>query len=232
MGKPILFSVEDVARTAPAEPPSLPASLQRTAPFLTHPMFNTYHSEHQMLRYIFKLAARDISLVHCMIPLGSCTMKLNATAEMMPITWPALNRMHPFAPSEQAKGYAEMISSLEHILCEITGFPGMSLQPNSGASGEYSGLRVIRAYQASRGEGHRNVCLIPVSAHGTNPASAAMCGMRIVAVACDEHGNVDMVDLKAKAAKHGKDLSALMVTYPSTHGVFEETITERSEELV
>ena len=141
-------------------------------------------------------------MVHCMIPLGSCTMKLNATAEMIPITWPEVNRMHPFAPLDQAKGYAELITSLEDILCEITGFPGMSLQPNSGASGEYAGLRSIRAYQASKGEGARDVCLIPVSAHGTNPASAAMAGMRIVAIGCDDEGNVDMADLKAKAAKH------------------------------
>jgi len=153
-------------------------------------------------------------------------MKLNATAEMMPITWPTLNRIHPFAPLHQAKGYTELITSLEAILCEITGFPGMSLQPNSGATGEYAGLRAIRAYQAAQGEAERDVCLIPVSAHGTNPASAAMCGMRIVAIACDDQGNVDMADLKAKAEKHASKLSALMVTYPSTHGVFEETIIE------
>merc|ERR1719478_1762944 len=211
---------------AATTPPPVPSSLQRTASYLTHPIFNTYHSEHQMLRYIFKLANRDLSLVHCMIPLGSCTMKLNATAEMIPITWPTLNRIHPFAPPEQAKGYAELIRSLEDILCELTGFPGMSLQPNSGATGEYAGLRAIRAYQAAEGEAERDVCLIPVSAHGTNPASAVMCGMRIVAIACDAMGNVDMADLKAKDEKHKEKLSALMVTYPSTHGVFEETITE------
>ena len=153
-------------------------------------------------------------------------MKLNATAEMMPITWPKLNRIHPFAPLDQARGYAELIGSLEDMLCEITGFPGMSLQPNSGASGEYTGLRAIRAFQAAQGEGERDVCLIPVSAHGTNPASAAMCGMRIIAVACDDQGNVDMSDLQAKASKHKAKLSALMVTYPSTHGVFEETIVD------
>ena len=224
LGKPVDFSAADLA--ASAAPPAHPAALQRTSAFMTHPMFNTYHSEHQMLRYIFKLANKDISLVHCMIPLGSCTMKLNATAEMIPITWPSLNRIHPFAPLEQAKGYAELITSLENILCEITGFPGMSLQPNSGASGEYAGLRAIRSYQEAQGEGSRDVCLIPVSAHGTNPASAAMCGMKIVAIACDDDGNVDMADLKAKAEKHKDRLSALMVTYPSTHGVFEETITD------
>ena len=223
MGKDVPFTVEELAG---ASAPPLPAAVQRTSLFLTHPLFNTHHSEHQMLRYIFKLANKDISLVHCMIPLGSCTMKLNATAEMMPITWPTLNRVHPFAPLDQTKGYAELIASLENMLCEITGFPGMSLQPNSGASGEYAGLRAIRAYQDAQGEGERDVCLIPVSAHGTNPASAAMCGMRIVAVACDDQGNIDMADLKSKAAKHAPKLSALMVTYPSTHGVFEETIVD------
>jgi len=216
------FSADELTAT----PPPLPPRVVRTSSFLTHPIFNTYHSEHQMLRYIFKLAQKDISLVHCMIPLGSCTMKLNATAEMIPITWETINRIHPFAPPEQTRGYAELIASLEDILCEITGFAGMSLQPNSGATGEYAGLRSIRAYQAAQGEGHRDVCLIPVSAHGTNPASAAMCGMRIVAIGCDAEGNVDMADLKAKAEKHKDKLSALMVTYPSTHGVFEETIVD------
>lgn len=205
---------------------TLPSAMARTSEYLTHPVFNTYHSEHQMLRYLFKLADRDFSLAHGMVPLGSCTMKLNSTAEMIPITWPEFNRMHPFAPSAQTEGYMELIKSLEDMLCEITGFPGMSLQPNSGASGEYAGLRSIRAYQAAKGEGDRDVCLIPVSAHGTNPASAAMCGMRIVPIACDEDGNIDMADLKAKATKHAAKLSALMVTYPSTHGVFEETIVE------
>jgi len=222
-GATVPFTVHDVAKTAFADMPDV---FKRTSLFMTHPMFNTYHSEHQMLRYIFKLASRDLSLVHSMIPLGSCTMKLNATAEMMPITWPALNRLHPFAPLDQASGYHELITSLEDILCEITGFPGMSLQPNSGATGEYAGLRAIRAYQDAQGEGMRDVCLIPVSAHGTNPASAAMCGMRIVAIGCDDQGNVDMADLQAKAKKHADKLSALMVTYPSTHGVFEETITQ------
>jgi len=227
LGKPPTFSADELM--AQAAPPPLPANLVRTALFMTHPVFSSHQSEHQMLRYIFKLAQRDISLVHCMIPLGSCTMKLNATAEMIPITWPELNRIHPFAPADQTAGYAELIKSLEDILCEITGFPGMSLQPNSGATGEYAGLRAIRAYQASQGEAHRDVCLIPVSAHGTNPASAAMCKMRIVAVGCDAQGNVDMADLRAKAEKHSDKLSALMVTYPSTHGVFEETIVDICE---
>jgi len=224
LGKPVPFTADELMPSATA--PALPAATVRTSLFMTHPIFNTHHSEHQMLRYIFKLAQKDISLVHCMIPLGSCTMKLNSTAEMMPITWETINRIHPFAPPEQTKGYAELITSLEDILCEITGFPGMSLQPNSGATGEYAGLRSIRAYQAAQGEAHRDVCLIPVSAHGTNPASAAMCGMRIVAIGCDDQGNVDMADLKAKAEKHADKLSALMVTYPSTHGVFEETIVQ------
>ena len=224
-GQSLDFSADDLAKDGlPAAPP-LPPAMVRTAAYLTHPMFNTHHSEHQMLRYIFKLANKDISLVHCMIPLGSCTMKLNATAEMIPITWPTINRIHPFAPAHQTKGYAELITSMEDILCEITGFPGMSLQPNSGASGEYAGLRAIRAFQASKGEDHRDVCLIPVSAHGTNPASAAMCGMRIIPVACTD-GNIDLADLQAKAAKHKDKLSALMVTYPSTYGVFEETIVD------
>jgi len=224
LGKAVPFGADDVLPSAAAPP--LPPATVRTTDFMTHPIFNTHHSEHQMLRYIFKLAAKDISLVHCMIPLGSCTMKLNSTAEMMPITWENINRIHPFAPSDQTEGYAEMIKSLEDMLCEITGFPGMSLQPNSGATGEYAGLRAIRAYQAAQGEAQRDVCLIPVSAHGTNPASAAMCGMRIVAIGCDDQGNIDMADLKAKAAKHADKLSALMVTYPSTHGVFEETIVD------
>jgi len=218
------FSADDVL--AEGGVPALPAPLARSSDFMTHPIFSSHQSESQMLRYIFKLAGRDISLAQCMIPLGSCTMKLNATAEMMPITWPEINNIHPFAPSAQTKGYMEMIASLEDMLCEITGFPGMSLQPNSGATGEYAGLRAIRAYQAASGESERNVCLIPVSAHGTNPASAAMCGMRIVPVGCDADGNIDVADLKAKAEKHSDKLSALMVTYPSTHGVFEETIVD------
>jgi glycine dehydrogenase len=217
------FTADDLM-TATA--PALPSALARSSDFMTHPVFSQHQSEHQLLRYIFKLSGRDLSMVHCMIPLGSCTMKLNSTSEMIPITWPKINGIHPFAPPAQTVGYKAMIESLEAMLCEITGFPGMSLQPNSGASGEYAGLRAIRAYQASIGQSDRNVCLIPVSAHGTNPASAAMCGMRIVPVGCDAVGNVDVADLTAKAMKHKDKLSALMITYPSTHGVFEETIVQ------
>jgi glycine dehydrogenase len=200
--------------------------LARTTPYLTHPVFHRYHSETEMMRYLHRLAARDLSLTTSMIPLGSCTMKLNAAAELMPVSWAAFNRLHPFVPPEQAEGYRILVEQLSAWLAEITGFPGVSLQPNSGASGEYAGLLVIRAYHASRGEGHRNVCLIPSSAHGTNPASAVMAGMEVVVVACDDHGNVDLADLRAKAEAHADRLAALMITYPSTHGVFEEGIVE------
>jgi glycine dehydrogenase len=200
------------------------ASLRRTSTFLQHPIFNRHHSETELLRYIKSLENRDFSLSHGMIPLGSCTMKLNATAEMIPITWPEFNRLHPFAPSEQTAGYRVICEQLERWLAEITGFSGISLQPNAGSQGEYAGLLVIRAYHASRGESHRDVCLIPASAHGTNPASAAMCGYRVVVVACDESGNVDLADLEVKAREYSKNLAALMVTYPSTYGVFEEGI--------
>ncbi|MDP2137771.1 MAG: aminomethyl-transferring glycine dehydrogenase, partial [Candidatus Didemnitutus sp.] len=196
----------------------------RTSPFLTAPVFNQYHTEHEMLRYIRRLESKDLSLVHSMISLGSCTMKLNATSEMFPVTWPEFGALHPFAPSDQTKGYAKMFAQLDKWLSEITGFAHVSLQPNAGSQGEYAGLLVIRAYHESRGEGHRHICLIPTSAHGTNPASAAMCGMQVVAVACDAHGNIDIADLKAKAALHAANLAALMVTYPSTHGVFETSI--------
>jgi glycine dehydrogenase len=179
-----------------------------------------------MLRYMKRLEARDLSLTTSMIPLGSCTMKLNATAEMIPVTWPEFADVHPFAPAEQTEGYRELFARLERELAEITGFAGVSLQPNAGSQGEYAGLLVIRAYQESRGQGRRNVCLIPISAHGTNPASCAMAGLRVVVVACDEKGNIDLADLAAKAAAHAERLSALMVTYPSTHGVFEERIRE------
>ena len=179
-----------------------------------------------MLRYIKRLEARDLSLTTSMIPLGSCTMKLNATSEMLPVTWPEFGGMHPFAPADQARGYAELFDALERDLCEITGFHAVSLQPNAGSQGEYSGLLAIRAYHAARGEAHRRVCLIPVSAHGTNPASAVMAGMRVVVVACDDKGNVDLDDLRAKTEQHADELAALMVTYPSTHGVFEEKIVE------
>src|SRR5216684_1272883 len=202
----------------------LPKALQRTSAHLAHPVFNTHHSETEMLRYLKLLESRDLSLTRSMIPLGSCTMKLNAAAEMLPITWPAFSRLHPFAPRAQAAGYTQVFQELEAMLAEITGFPGVSLQPNSGAQGEYAGLQVIKAFHQGRGEGHRNVCLIPQSAHGTNPASAAMVNYKIVVVRTDESGNVDVADLERRAAEHAKDLAALMITYPSTHGVFEEEI--------
>jgi glycine dehydrogenase len=204
----------------------LPEALLRKSEYLTHPVFNNYHSEHEMLRYIKRLEAKDLSLVHSMISLGSCTMKLNATAEMIPVTWPEFGQLHPFAPINQTEGYQELFTNLRTWLTEITGFADTSLQPNSGAQGEYAGLMVIRAYHLNRGEGHRNVALIPTSAHGTNPASAVMAGMKVVLVKCDEKGNIDIEDLKARAAEHSEDLSCLMVTYPSTHGVFEEAIQE------
>jgi glycine dehydrogenase len=203
-----------------------PAPLGRQSGFLAHPTFNRYHTEHEMLRYIKRLEAKDLSLVHSMISLGSCTMKLNATSEMFPVSWPEFGRLHPFAPSEQTRGYQKLFRDLETWLSEITGFAAISLQPNAGSQGEYAGLLVIRAYHESRGQGHRNVCLIPTSAHGTNPASAAMCGFRVVAVACDANGNIDVPDLRAKAATHAHELAALMVTYPSTHGVFESSIKD------
>jgi glycine dehydrogenase len=209
-----------------AETLGLPPAFARRTPFLTAKVFNSYHTEHEMLRYIKRLEQKDLSLVHSMISLGSCTMKLNATAEMFPVTWPEFGRLHPFAPAEQTRGYARLFKDLEKWLSEITGFAQVSLQPNAGSQGEYAGLLVIRAYHESRGEGHRNICLIPTSAHGTNPASAAMCGMQVVAVACDTNGNIDLADLKAKAEQHAANLSALMVTYPSTHGVFETSIRD------
>ncbi|MGQ0766082.1 MAG: aminomethyl-transferring glycine dehydrogenase [Gemmatimonadota bacterium] len=196
----------------------------RTSPYLTHPVFNRYHSEHEMLRYIRRLESRDLSLCHSMISLGSCTMKLNATAEMFPVTWPHHGRMHPFAPASQTEGYAELFRTLESDLAEITGFHSVSLQPNAGSQGEYAGLLVIRAWHESRGDGHRNVCLIPQSAHGTNPASAAMASMKVVVVKSTPDGDIDLDDLRARAAQHSANLAALMVTYPSTHGVFEEGI--------
>ena len=198
----------------------------RTSQFLTHPVFNRYHAEHELLRYMHRLESRDLSLVHSMISLGSCTMKLNATAEMVPVTWAEFGRIHPFAPPAQTEGYAELFRGLEADLCEITGFAAVSLQPNAGSQGEYAGLLVIRAWHESRGEGHRNVCLIPQSAHGTNPASAAMAGMKIVVVKTGANGDIDIADLRARAREHSASLAALMVTYPSTHGVFEEGIGE------
>jgi glycine dehydrogenase len=205
---------------------SFAKSLVRTSKYLSHPVFNSHHGEHEMLRYLKYLENKDLSLVHSMISLGSCTMKLNATTEMIPVTWPEVGQLHPFVPKEQAKGYAQMTTQLENWLSEITGFSGVSLQPNSGAQGEYAGLLVIQAYHQSKGNAHRNIALIPSSAHGTNPASAVMAGMQVVIVACDVNGNIDVADLKAKADQYGDNLSCLMVTYPSTHGVFEESIIE------
>jgi glycine dehydrogenase len=205
---------------------ALPASVARTTPYLTHPVFNSHHSEHQLLRYIHKLQGRDLSLTYSMISLGSCTMKLNATAELMPLSWPEFANLHPWAPAEHTEGYRRLIGTLSHALCKVTGFAAMSMQPNSGAAGEYAGLMAIRAYHEARGQGHRNVCLIPISAHGTNPASAVMAGYKVVVVNSDERGNVDLADLKAKAAAHADKLAALMVTYPSTYGVFEEGIVD------
>ena len=201
----------------------------RQSAFLQHPVFNRYHSETEMLRYIKRLESRDLSLTASMIPLGSCTMKLNAAAEMFPVSWPEFAKIHPFAPIKQTRGYQKLFEQLETWLAEITGFAGISLQPNAGSQGEYAGLLVIRAYHESRGDTHRNVCLIPTSAHGTNPASAVMAGMKVVAVACDTNGNIDVADLRAKAEAHKADLSCLMITYPSTHGVFEEAIREICE---
>jgi glycine dehydrogenase len=208
---------------------ALPSSLLRTSEFLTHPVFNTHHSEHELLRYLRSLADKDLAMDRTMIPLGSCTMKLNATAEMIPVAWPEFGNLHPLAPADQAQGYQELIAGLEAMLVECTGYDAVSLQPNSGAQGEYAGLLAIRAYHQSRGEGHRDICLIPDSAHGTNPASAQMCGMTVVVTKTDANGNVDVEDLRRAAEKYSDRLAALMVTYPSTHGVFEEDIVEICE---
>jgi glycine dehydrogenase len=200
--------------------PLIPAELRRTSAFLTHPVFNTHHSETGMLRYMRALSDKDLALDRSMIPLGSCTMKLNATSEMIPITWPEFAQVHPFAPRDQLQGYAELDEQLRAWLCEATGYAGISLQPNAGSQGEYAGLLAIRAFHESKGQGHRNVCLIPSSAHGTNPASAQMAGMQVVVVACDDNGNVHLPDLRAKCEQHSANLAAVMITYPSTHGVF------------
>lgn len=217
------LSYADVELTARE---TLPLELKRGSAFLTHPVFHTHRSETELLRYMRKLSDRDLALDRAMIPLGSCTMKLNATTEMIPLTWPEFGALHPFAPREQAAGYHALFKRLEQWLCDITGYDAISLQPNSGAQGEYAGLLAIRAYHAARGEPHRKVCLIPSSAHGTNPASAHMAGMEVVVTACDARGDVDVADLRAKAEKHSNNLAAVMITYPSTHGVFEEHITE------
>ena len=205
---------------------NLRPSLLREDNYLDYPVFQTYHTEHEMLRYMKRLENKDISLVHSMISLGSCTMKLNATTEMIPVTWPEFGSIHPFTPADQTLGYKQLLTELGDWLAEITGFAEVSLEPNSGAQGEYAGLMTIRAYHLSRGDDQRNVSLIPSSAHGTNPASAVMAGMKVVIVKCDELGNIDVADLRAKAEEHSKDLSCLMVTYPSTHGVYEESIID------
>ena len=243
-----LTSLEDVADVAEAlcavtpemvsrakdlstEPLSVPAALRRSDAVLTHPVFNRYHTETEMMRYLKRLENRDLSLVHAMIPLGSCTMKLNAASELAPLSWPRFAALHPFVPPEQARGYLDMMRELEGMLAEITGFARVSLQPNSGAQGEYAGLLAIRSYLAAKGEGARDVCLIPASAHGTNPASAQMMGLRIVVVACDRNGNVDLADLERRIEEHRTRLAALMITSPSTHGVFEESIVRICERV-
>ncbi len=217
------FTVDELAASVAHH---VPPELARTSPILRHPVFNQYHAEHELLRYIKRLEARDLSLCQSMIPLGSCTMKLNATSEMLPVSWPEFAALHPFAPREQAAGYTELFTQLERWLAEITGMAAVSLQPNSGAAGEYTGLAVIRAFHDATGQSQRDVCLIPISAHGTNPASAILAGCRVVPVACDAHGNIDLADLRARAGEHRDQLAAIMVTYPSTHGVFEEGIRE------
>jgi glycine dehydrogenase len=222
-GEPVAFTVADLEEPAPE---AIPAALARRSAYLEHPVFNRYRSETEMLRYLRRLADKDVALDRSMIPLGSCTMKLNATSEMIPVGWQEFAHVHPFAPADQWKGYRELIEDLEKRLARATGYAAVSIQPNAGSQGEYAGLLIIEAWHRSRGEGHRNVCLIPSSAHGTNPASAQMVGMQVVVVGCDSQGNVDLEDLRRKAGEHARDLAALMITYPSTHGVFEESIVE------
>jgi len=219
-------SLPDFAALAAADESRLPAALRRQSAILEHPVFNRYHSETELMRYLRKLADKDLALDRSMIPLGSCTMKLNAASEMIPVTWAEFGNLHPFAPAEQSQGYLQMTNELEAMLCAATGYDAVSLQPNAGSQGEYAGLLAIRAYHRSRGDAHRNICLIPSSAHGTNPATAHMAGMRVVVTACDARGNVDIADLRAKAVEHREQLAAIMITYPSTHGVFEEAIGE------
>ncbi|NOV25652.1 aminomethyl-transferring glycine dehydrogenase [Cupriavidus necator] len=227
-GKPLPAEV-DFDKLEAAASDAFPPALARTSAYLTHPVFNTHHAEHEMLRYLRMLADKDLALDRTMIPLGSCTMKLNATSEMIPVTWPEFSQIHPFAPLDQTVGYREMIDQLEAMLCAATGYAAVSLQPNAGSQGEYAGLLIIHAYHASRGESHRDICLIPSSAHGTNPASAQMAGMKVVVVACDENGNVDLEDLAKKAEQHSNNLAAIMITYPSTHGVFEQGVQQICE---
>jgi glycine dehydrogenase len=223
---PVGATLPRVADYAAGVEPLIPRGLRRTSAFLAHPVFNSHHSETEMLRYIRRLSDKDLALDRSMIPLGSCTMKLNATAEMIPITWPEFAHIHPFAPAEQRAGYAQLDAQLREWLCQATGYAGISLQPNAGSQGEYAGLLAIRGWQRARGQGHRNVCLIPESAHGTNPASAQMTGMGVVVVKCDDLGNVDMADLRAKCAQHSDKLAAIMITYPSTYGVFDPQVRE------
>jgi glycine dehydrogenase len=222
-------TLPELARFEKGAASLIPADLRRTSAFLTHPVFNTHHSETGMMRYLRALADKDLALDRSMIPLGSCTMKLNAASEMIPITWPEFAHIHPFAPRDQLQGYAELDEQLRAWLCEATGYAGISLQPNAGSQGEYSGLLAIRGFHESRGEGHRKVCLIPSSAHGTNPASAQMAGMQVVVTGCDANGNVDMDDLRAKCEQHSANLAAVMITYPSTHGVFEMQVRQLCE---
>lgn len=226
----LVNEVADDLKITATQPAAIPEGFQRTTPYLEHPVFNTYHSETEMLRYIHHLQTKDLSLANSMIPLGSCTMKLNATTEMLPITWPEFNSLHPYVPTEQAQGYAQLISELEKDLADITGFDAVSVQPNSGAQGEFAGLRVIREYLKSTGQGQRDICLIPQSAHGTNPASASMAGMRVVGIKCSaQTGELDIEDLRTKAEKHKDNLAAVMITYPSTFGVFEPGVKEACE---
>jgi glycine dehydrogenase len=228
-GERILPDLEQLDRELGNPHDDIPGKLQRTSAFMEHEVFNSFHSETEMLRYLKRLENKDLSLAHAMISLGSCTMKLNATTEMIPVTWPEFGDIHPFAPADQARGYHRLIKELEQMLCACTGYDAVSLQPNAGSQGEYGGLLAIKEYHHARGEDQRDICLIPSSAHGTNPASAAMAGMRIKVVACDDQGNVDLADLEAKAAEHSENLSALMITYPSTHGVYEEQVREICE---
>ncbi|MEE4464342.1 glycine dehydrogenase (aminomethyl-transferring), partial [Azotobacter chroococcum] len=222
-------ALPDFAALAAGVGERLPPALLRTSAFLQQPVFNRYHSETELMRYLRRLADKDLALDRSMIPLGSCTMKLNAASEMIPITWAEFGNLHPFAPAEQSQGYARLTADIERMLCAATGYDAVSLQPNAGSQGEYAGLLAIRGWHASRGEGQRDICLIPASAHGTNPATASMAGLRVVVVACDAQGNVDIDDLRAKAEQHGAQLAALMITYPSTHGVFEAGVREICE---